>query len=74
MADYHVLPRADGQWEAREAGAERGSLHASQAEAERAAKEQADNTGGGEVSVHGRYGQIRAKRTIGKKDPFPPKG
>ena len=74
MADYHVLPREDGQWEAREAGATSGSIHASQAEAERAAKEQAENTGGGEVSVHGRDGRIRDKSTIAKDDPFPPEG
>jgi hypothetical protein len=74
IADYHVLPRDDGQWEARQAGATIRSLHASQAEAERAAKEHAENTGGGEVSVHGRDGQIRDKSTIAKTVPYPPKG
>ena len=30
--------------------------------------------GGGEISIHGKDGKIRDKRTYVKKDPFPPAG
>ena len=50
-----------------------------QAEAEKLAKELAISSGGGEVVVHtpsgpGVMGTIRDKDTVGKKDPFPPRG
>jgi hypothetical protein len=69
MGDYHVVRRADGQWEARAAGSNAGSIHATQREAQRAANDQARSSGGGEVRIHGRDGRIRESPTIGKRDP-----
>ena len=73
--DYNVF-RTGGKWAAKLQGAERASsLHRTQREAYEAARNYADNAGGGEISTHrADNGQIRQKNTIGKRDPFPPRG
>lgn len=63
-ADYSVVPRDDG-WAAVGHGNSRASsLHNTQADAYAAARGYSANRGGGEVSIHGRDGQIRDKNTI----------
>lgn len=71
-----VSQRSDGAWANKRDGGERASsLHDTQAEAVKAAREQLKSTGGGELKVKGEDGRIRAKDTIPPaKDPFPPKG
>jgi len=50
------------------------SLHDTQKEAEKAAKEMLKNQGGGELTTKGIDGKIRSKDTIAPgKDPFPPR-
>lgn len=69
-----VFPTGDGQWANKRDGAERaGSLHPTQREAENAAREMLNNSGGGELTTHGRDGKIRSKDTIGGNDPMPPR-
>ena len=65
MADYHVVPRADGRWGARRAGATRASsLHDSQDDARHAAHGYAVRSGGGEVRVQTRRdARIRRSNT-----------
>jgi len=75
MSNYDVVPRDDGKWASRRAGATRASrVHDTQADAKGAATTFARNSGGGEVRVHGHDGKIRDAATIGKADPFPPRG
>ena len=81
MADYHVTkPEGSDVWHVVKENSERASATApTQAEAEKLAKELAISSGGGEVVVHtpsgpGVMGTIRDKDTVGKKDPFPPRG
>jgi hypothetical protein len=50
------------------------STHKTQEEAIDAAREMLKNQGGGELSIKGENGKIRDKNTIGRKDPYPPKG
>jgi len=67
----HVVKHGDG-WAAKREGATRaGSVHPTQAAAEKAAKETARREGG-EVVVHGRDGRIRDSDSFGN-DPNPPK-
>ncbi|WP_372968528.1 DUF2188 domain-containing protein [Microbacterium sp.] len=76
-ADYHVVYDGDSeQWKAQRAGAQRSSGNFdTQADAIARANQLASNAGGGEVSIHRKdNGQIRDKNTIGKADPFPPRG
>lgn len=64
MTNYHVTQRADG-WAAEREGASRAaSLHRTQAEAIDASRGYLSNQGGGELSIHGRDGKVRAKDTI----------
>jgi hypothetical protein len=49
------------------------STHATQKDAENAAREMLRNQGGGELITKGLDGRIRSKDTIGKPDPNPPK-
>jgi len=64
MPDYHVTPHGDG-WAAEKAGASRASsVHDTQAEAVKAARGYLETQGGGELNIHGKDGQIRAKDTI----------
>jgi hypothetical protein len=75
MANYDVVPRPDGRWSSRRAGASRASrVHDNQAEAQRAANGFALRSGGGGVRIHGTDGKIREANTIGKADPRRTKG
>jgi hypothetical protein len=72
MIAYHVVPHPDG-WAVRLAGASRvTSTHALQSDAEEAARKLARKRGG-ELIVHGRGGQIRARNSYGG-DPASRKG
>lgn len=72
--DRSVFRRGDGKWANKLNDAERASsLHDTQREAERAAKDMLHRQGGGELTTMGRDGQIRSKDTIGGNDPNPPK-
>ena len=70
-----VSKRPDGSWANKKDGAERAaSLHDTQREAERAAREMLANSGGGELKVKGEDGKIRSKDTIPPgNDPNPPR-
>jgi hypothetical protein len=72
----HVVPNPSGGWDVKKPGANRSSTHtATQREATRRASGIVRNSGGGEVRIHGRNGQIRDSNTIKPgNDPFPPKG
>jgi len=70
--NQHVVPREEG-WAVRGEGNTRDtSLHRTQAEAERAAREIAINQKS-EVLIHGENGRIRERNSYGN-DPHPPKG
>jgi hypothetical protein len=71
MANYYVVPRADGKWSSRRAGASRASsVHATRAEAQEAATGFALRSGGGEVRIiRGADTRIGEANTIGKADP-----
>lgn len=73
--DRIVYRRSDGQWANKRHDADRASsLHGTQGEADRAAREMLRNQGGGEVTTVGRDGRIRSKDTIAPgNDPFPPR-
>lgn len=63
-ANRNVVPNPDGGWDVTGAG-QRASAHTdTQAEAIARAKEIVHNAGGGEVSIHGRDGKVRAKDTV----------
>lgn len=50
-------------------------VYDTQAEAQAAARQHLHNQGGGELTTHGRDGQIRDKDTVAPgNDPCPPKG
>lgn len=72
--DRTVFRRGD-DWVNKRNDAERASsIHPTQAEAVRAAKENLENQGGGELTIKGRDGLIRSKDTIPPgNDPNPPK-
>ena len=70
--NQHVVPREEG-WAVRgEVNTRDTSLHRTQAEAERAAREIAINQKS-EVLIHGEDGRIRERNSYGN-DPYPPKG
>lgn len=73
--DRTVYRRDDGTWVNQRNDSERAStLHSTQKEAEKAAKEMLKNQGGGELTIKGVDGQVRSKDTIGPaNDPNPPK-
>ena len=73
--DRTVSRRPDGQWANQRHDKERAtSLHATQREAEDAARENLQNQGGGELITKGLDGRIRSKDTIPPgNDPFPPR-
>lgn len=76
MANYHVLKDKDsGDWKAKREGADRVSgFYDTQADAEKAAKKMAANSGGGEVKIHSPKGPIRDSDTVPPaNDPYPPK-
>lgn len=69
--NIHIVQRGD-QWGALREGGERvSSLHDTQAEAIDTGREMA-RQGQGELLIHGRDGQIRARDSYGH-DPCPPK-
>ena len=72
--DRYVVKHEDG-WAVKKAGAERASsIHDTQQEAERAAKNTVANLGGGEVRIQGRDGQWRDSDTVPPgNDPLPPR-
>lgn len=77
MADYDVQYDKDsGDWSAKRAGADRAAgRYRTQDEAHDAARGFAERSGGGEVRDHRKdNNQIWNTDTIGKKDPYPPKG
>lgn len=67
----HVVPNPDGGWDVKAPGASRASSHHdTQADAINRGRDIVGNAGGGELNIHGRDGQIRAKDTIPKgNDP-----
>lgn len=72
--DRMVYRRAsDQKWIDKRNGASRGFMHDTQADAASAAKQHLLNSGGGDLSIKGRNGQIRSKDTIGRADPMPPR-
>lgn len=75
-ADRHVVPNPDGGWDVKKPGSSRASAHAdTQAEAQVRARQIIQNEGGGELIIHGKDGQIRAKDTIDPgNDPRDSKG
>jgi len=75
VADKHISWRGD-KWVVQTPGKSRaGSLHDTQRQAIDRGRQSAAASGGGELVVHGRDGQIRQKNTIPPaKDPFPPQG
>jgi len=73
--DRTVSKRPDGSWADKRDGSSRAAaLHKTQADAAASAHQHLVNQGGGELKIKNEQGKIRAKDTIGKKDPFPPKG
>lgn len=73
--DRMVYKRPDGKWANKRNDSDRAtSVHDTQAAAERAARTNLGNQGGGELITKGRNGQIRSKDTIAPgDDPFPPR-
>jgi hypothetical protein len=73
--DRLVSRRPDGTWENKRNDAKKASsLHKTQKETERAAKETLKNQGGGELTTKTKDGKFRGKDTIAPgKDPKPPK-
>lgn len=73
--DRTVSRRADGEWANKKDGNERASsLHRTQHEAERAARDLLEKSGGGELKIKGEDGRIRSKDTIPPgNDPNPPR-
>jgi len=70
-----VVPNPDGGWDVKKPGAARASAHYDkQSDAVDRARDILKNDGGGELRTHGRDGKIRSADTIGRKDPYPPKG
>ena len=73
--DRVVFQRDDGDWVNKLNSAKRASsLHSTQQAAERAARRQLRQQGGGELTTKGQNGRIRSKDTIAPgRDPNPPK-
>ena len=73
--DRIVYKTDEGDWaNKRNDASKASSLHNTQKEAERAAREMLGNQGGGELVTKGLDGKIRSKDTIAPgHDPNPPK-
>ena len=69
-----VYRRSNGEWVNKKNGADKASsVHNTQQEAEKTAKEMLKKQGGGELTIKGTNGQIRSKDTIPPgNDPVPP--
>lgn len=74
--DRTISRRSDGTWENKRNDADRASsVHNTQADAQRAAREMLKNQGGGELTTKGVDGRIRDKDTVAPgNDPNPPNG
>jgi hypothetical protein len=74
MANYHVTKNPNGGWDTKREGSSRASSHSqTQREAEVDGKKFAENSGGGEVRIHGLDGKIRDSDTVPPAhDPNPP--
>lgn len=74
--DRTVTRRPDGKWENKRNDADRASsLHSTQGDAIRSARELLKKQGGGELTTKGVDGKIRDKDTVAPgRDPHPPKG
>ncbi len=75
MSNYHVIKNKEGDWTVRKAGSGRVSaVFSKQNVAEKVAKKFAARSGGGEVRIHNRIGQIRDSDTVPPaNDPCPPR-
>lgn len=73
--DRTVYKRDDGKWVNKRNDAERASsVHDTQKDASKTAKDMLHNQGGGELTIKGVNGQIRSKDTVAPgNDPCPPK-
>lgn len=71
-AARHVVPSKSG-WSVK-AGGRTVSNHRTQKAAASAAKAGLRKNGGGEAVIHNQKGVIRASDTVGRRDPFPPRG
>ncbi len=73
--DRTVSKREDGKWVNKRNDAQKASsVHDTQKEAEKAARQNLRNQGGGELTTKGVNGKIRSKDTIPPgNDPNPPK-
>lgn len=73
--DRTVFPRGDGTWaNKRQDASHATSLHKTQGDAIKAARQGLAKQGGGELTVIGENGRIRSKDTIPPgKDPLPPR-
>ncbi len=74
MANFHVVPRGDGWAVKQEKAPYDSAVLRYQADAAKVARDLTSMYGGGEVVIHRPTGEIREKNTIGKNDPFPPRG
>lgn len=74
-SDRIVFRREDGQWVNKRTNSDRASsVHNTQGEATQSAHDMLKNSGGGELIIKGRDGQIRSKDTIAPgNDPNPPR-
>lgn len=73
--DRMVYRREDGTWANERNDADKASsLHGTQGDAAKAAREMLENQGGGELTIKGLDGRIRSKDTIPPgQDPNPPR-
>ena len=74
MSDRYVIKHPRG-WAVKSPGGRRASsVHSTQSEAEKAAKQTVRNLGGGEVRIQGRDGRWRDSDTVPPgNDPSPPR-
>ncbi|HVL54345.1 MAG TPA: DUF2188 domain-containing protein [Vitreimonas sp.] len=67
-----VGPKTGGGWQV--TGGSSSGQFPTQAAAEKTARAELTTSGGGELILKGRDGQVREKRTIAKRDPRATKG
>ena len=74
MPDRYVVKHPKGRAVQSPGGKRAGSVHPTQREAERAAKQTVRNLGGGEVRIQDRQGRWRDSDTVSPgNDPHPPR-
>ena len=73
--DRTVFQRDDGKWVNKRNDADKASsVHDTQKDAARNAKDMLQNQGGGELTIKGQDGRFRSKDTIAPgNDPVPPR-